>query len=207
MHSSSLKTILALTLHSHPLLHLSFNSAQFDHRSATGHELVQSLPLLPVDFPFLPFTFTDFDLTLLPLCSVFFLRRVPFFRPRSPRLLVLFVLKRASFQKTRKEVRLLLYNTQPHAQFTPAERKTNPIWVCTLLKFADEGMLIIHTLHVGGDVVPSSYDVSEETALAVAAVVAAADVPSAADVLISEIASKNHQPVHTRRKKSPGSLV
>ena len=203
MHSSSLKTILALTLHSHPLLHLSFNSAQFDHRSATGHELVQSLPLLP-DFPFLPFTFTDFDLTLLPLCSVFFLRRVPFFRPRSPRLLVLFVLKRASFQKTRKEVRLLLCNTQPHAQFTPAERKTNPIWVCTLLKFADEGMLIIHTLHVD---VPSSYDVSEETALAVAAVVAAADVPSAADVLISEIASKNHQPVHTRRKKSLGSLV
>ena len=68
-------------------------------------------------------------------------------------------------------------------------------------------MLIIHTLYVGGDAVPSSYDVAEETALAVAAVVAAADVPSAADVLISEIASKNHQPVHTRRKKSPGSLV
>ena len=67
-------------------------------------------------------------------------------------------------------------------------------------------MLIIHTLYVGGDAVPSSYDVYEETALAVAAVVAA-DVLSAADVLISEIASKNHQLVHTRRKKSPGSLV
>ena len=57
-------------------------------------------------------------------------------------------------------------------------------------------MLIIHTLYVGGGAVPSSsYDVSEETALAVAAVVAA-DVLSAADVLISEIASKNHQLVH-----------
>ena len=67
-------------------------------------------------------------------------------------------------------------------------------------------MLIIHTLYVGGDAVPSSYDVAEETALAVAAVVAA-DVLSAADVLISEIASKNHQLVHTRRKKSPGFLV
>ena len=66
-------------------------------------------------------------------------------------------------------------------------------------------MLIIHTLYVGGDAVPS-YDVYEETALAVAAVVAA-DVLSAADVLISEIASKNHQLVHTRRKESPGSLV
>ena len=67
-------------------------------------------------------------------------------------------------------------------------------------------MLIIHTLYVGGDVVPSSCDAYEETALAVAAVVAA-DVLSAADVLISEIASKNHQLVHTRRKNSPGSLV
>ena len=67
-------------------------------------------------------------------------------------------------------------------------------------------MLIIHTLYVGGDAVPSSYDVYEETALAVAAVVAA-EVLSAADVLISEMASKNNLLVHTRRKKSPGFLV
>ena len=58
-------------------------------------------------------------------------------------------------------------------------------------------MLIIHTLYVGGDAVPSSYDVAEETALAVEAVVAA-DVLSAADVLISEIASKNHQSQKTK---------
>ena len=58
-------------------------------------------------------------------------------------------------------------------------------------------MLIIHTLYVGGDAVPSSYDVAEETALAVEAVVAA-DVLSAADVLISEIASKNHQSRKTK---------
>ena len=118
-----MKTILALTLHSHPLLHLSCNSAQFDHRSATGHELVQSLPLLPVDFPFLPFTLTDLT-TLLPLCSVSSLRRGPFFRPRSPLRRVLLFLKCASFE--RHGMRYGSYNTQPHAHFDSSRAEHQP---------------------------------------------------------------------------------